>query len=1120
MYNTNYKKYFFLFLIILPFYLVKAQPGKEAWHWEFGNNFSLDFSSGVPITGTCGIGALEGTASISDANTGQLLFYTNGNLVYDKNNHQMPNGYYLIGGYGTSTQAALIVPKPGSKTLYYIFTADCGGYCGPMQGVYYSVVDMTLNGGNGDVIVSTKNTLLTPPPTTEKLVGIKNCNGRDYWVITHPLNSNTFNAYLVSSTGVNPIPVVSNVGTMEVYSSSNTVAGIGYLKASPNGKKLALAHSYSTLELFDFNPSTGKVSNPMIICSTGSVLYGVTFSPDNSKLFAAKGVNGELYQYDITSGIDSVIIASATYIATPVLNTFINAMQLAPDGKIYVATGSQSSQGMAVISNPDSMGASCNFSWTYIQGSTNGLPNFIDAKGTDTIDLTDIIQCSSVSNDTLNAGMGYSSYQWSTGDTTSFISINTPGKYWLTVETQNGCLMTDTVQVLLSPSNINILKDTVFCSTMGYYLADVTYPGAQSYTWYDGSTGNTKQLNSSGTYWVDINFKGGCSVRDSFNLILKNQPIVNLGRDTACCYITPSVPIVLHAGVGQGYTYLWSNGTTADTLNVYNLGSYSVLVTAPGGCYATDSITVFAITTVYDSLAPTRTIAICYPDTFPYILTSSVPTNTTNFYYWNGNGTPDYAQYLVTDTGKYWVKVKIESTWGGSCIYTDTFHVIKGYITPLSIPDIKECNSNTAQTINAGTGYLTYQWSTGATTQTISVNNTGNYWVVVSNTEGCKASDTVRVLIDHPPVNLLHDTMICSNTPVSITLNATDTNVTSYLWSDGFTFPIHTISNPGAYWVSYTLTTQCVSRDSFNFALDSIPYVNLGKDTAICTPTYTISANSNESYLWNTGATTQNLVVTNTGHYSVVVTSPQGCKNSDSVTVTVYTSPIINLIHDSIECGNFFTPYTINASYPNTNSYLWSNGFSSAIQTINSPGLYWVSYFFSHGCVSIDSFNIAIYPYPIIDLGNDTSFCRGQIHLNAFNSSSTYLWNTGQTTSDITITSSNTYWVKVNTHGCINSDTIIILPDYSQFDFVMPNVITPNNDGINDYIDFSKYDFTSLQLDVFNRWGIKVFESNNPNCIWKPTEEDGTYFIVANYRIDCGSETKNKVLKSFITLMK
>jgi len=144
----------------------------------------------------------------------------------------------------------------------------------------------------------------------------------------------------------------------------------------------------------------------------------------------------------------------------------------------------------------------------------------------------------------------------------------------------------------------------------------------------------------------------------------------------------------------------------------------------------------------------------------------------------------------------------------------------------------------------------------------------------------------------------------------------------------------------------------------------------------------------------------------------------------------------------------------------------------------------------------------------------------GKKQLNAYTPNCTYFWNTGETSPSITATNAQVYWVAVNYMGCKTYDSLTVYPTYSSFDFTLPNIITPNNDGINDFIDFGKYEFSKLQLEIYNRWGHKVFESEDPSCIWKSTDEDGTYFYSANYQINCGTETQNKNLKGFITLIK
>ena len=367
-----------IFIFILSLYnLANAQNlGKEAWNWQFGNTCALNFSSGTPVIGSSAINTDEGCASISDINTGQLLFYTDGISVWNKNNIKMPNGLGLLGNSST-TQSALIVPMPGNSDLYYIISCDANA--GP-NGVCYSVVDVTLNGGLGDI--TTKNILLTSPPTTEKLTAIKHLNNIDYWILDHLFNSNSFNAYLVTSSGINTSPVVSSIGSVENNVSNASIETIGYLKASPNGKKIALVieAGIPILEIYNFDNSTGKVTNPVTINYSGfyNGPYGVSFSPDNSKLFVSAPDTGFLYQYDLSKDSSAAIIASQTIIKSAYSGA---ALQLAPNGKIYIANDGQ--QYLSVINNPNNSGVACNYEDSVIKfsmGNCNyGLPNFIDA---------------------------------------------------------------------------------------------------------------------------------------------------------------------------------------------------------------------------------------------------------------------------------------------------------------------------------------------------------------------------------------------------------------------------------------------------------------------------------------------------------------------------------------------------------------------------------------------------------------------------------------------------------------------------------------------------------------------------------------------------------------------
>lgn len=349
-------------IFILSTYFVNAQ--KEDYIWYFGNQAGIDFNGSIPVTLTNSImNAGEGCSSISD-NAGNILFYTDGITVYDRSHSIMSNGTGLTGN-SSSSQSAIIVKKPGSSNIYYIFSLDM---------VYaYSEVDMSLNGGFG-AITSNKNIVLNSTAQSEKQTATFHSNGTDVWVVM--FDTNTFYAYLVTNTGVNPTPVMTSIGIAHQYD-------LGQMCFSKSGTKIALGN-YETsnipnISIYDFNKNNGIVTNDIHFANGASQCYGVSFSPDETKLYAA--VNPSIYtiyQYDITSNNAATIEASEFLIGGPGLFE-IGTMQLGPDGKIYCTQ--YNSNFLGIITYPDSAGLASGFTSSGINlltGTCNlGLPNLI-----------------------------------------------------------------------------------------------------------------------------------------------------------------------------------------------------------------------------------------------------------------------------------------------------------------------------------------------------------------------------------------------------------------------------------------------------------------------------------------------------------------------------------------------------------------------------------------------------------------------------------------------------------------------------------------------------------------------------------------------------------------------
>ncbi len=361
---------------ILIFYCViihatTATAQNEAINWCFGSNVGLSFNTSPPTTVTgYSIHTYEGCAVISDS-MGGLLFYTDGVSVWNKLHQVMPNGTGLQ-GHSSSSQSAIIIPAPGTPGVYYIVTAPEINTIDPMS---YSIVDVGLNGGLGGVVV--KNALLLVN-SLEKVSAVRHQNGTDYWVVAHEYGNANFRSYLVTQGGINTNAIVSTVGN----AVTDTMNKLGIIKISPCGTQLAMTNHGlqgfipSTLELFNFDNGTGVVSNAMQVCSSLNGIYGLEFSPDNSKLYMAYILPGVIVQYDITSGNLATIVASADTIGQS--SSYLDAMQTGPDGKIYVAK--YNSLSLGCITNPNLSGIASNYVHNYVtlvDSCFLGLPGFV-----------------------------------------------------------------------------------------------------------------------------------------------------------------------------------------------------------------------------------------------------------------------------------------------------------------------------------------------------------------------------------------------------------------------------------------------------------------------------------------------------------------------------------------------------------------------------------------------------------------------------------------------------------------------------------------------------------------------------------------------------------------------
>ncbi len=512
----------------------------EADKWYFGFHSGLNFATTPPTALTNGqLSTNEGCATMSNAN-GELLFYTDGVQIWNNQHQVMPNATDLAGNY-SATQSAIIVPQPQQQDIYYIFTVDDIAHD---NGLQYSVVDMTLDDGKGNV--SAKNIPLLSP-TSEKITAVSHSNKNDVWIIAHEWNTNAFFAYLLTENGLNDMPVISYVGS--IHQGNDGGDARGYLKATTDGTKLALAlQSSAIFEIFDFDANIGTVTNAKTIEGTAfdwSETYGVEFSPDGTKFYGTAEKDGMLniYQFDL----NAVNMEESGLVVGESASDIRGALQLAPNGKIYLAR--YGSNYLGVINNPNMQGIDA----AYIDDgiflgntakSAYGLPSFVQSYFNN-FHLT---------------------YQGTCLGDSTYFSLNTPIQIDSIVwQINNNFIYNElNTKYLFQNANDYLIQATIFCDDEAYEISqNITienYPEIDineeqilaceneilllalhlenvTYEWPDGSTENTFCVTTAGNYDVTISNSQMCSTIASFNVLANYESNTDLIIESEMQYI-------------------------------------------------------------------------------------------------------------------------------------------------------------------------------------------------------------------------------------------------------------------------------------------------------------------------------------------------------------------------------------------------------------------------------------------------------------------------------------------------------------------------------------------------------------------------------------------------------
>jgi len=406
------------------------------------------------------------------------------------------------------------------------------------------------------------------------------------------------------------------------------------------------------------------------------------------------------------------------------------------------------------------------------------------------------------------------------------------------------------------------------------------------------------------------------------------------------------------------------------------------------------------------------------------------------------------------------------------------------------------CQGNfiTLDATNPGASYL---WSTSATTPSITVSQSGTYWVEVTDTCGT-ASDTVKLNVDQPVrLNLGPDRGVCSTS--GVTLRAPLEARTSYTWSDGSKADTLVVNSPGTYYVE--ASNACGTfRDTVTLTFDNPPNVNLGGDIFNCTgtdDTLSVSAAATDSILWSDGSTATTWIADTAGSYWVRVENACGVF-SDTVEIIYNQVSGIELGDTIVKCPG--DTAILNAGVSGGN-YLWSTGGSQSFAVAAGPGDYWLQ--FSNPC---GTFTDTVYVKNrdiSVDLGPDTTVC-GNYLLRVTGPWNKIKWSTGAANDDpvIGIPDTGTYWVGVD-RGCgFVFDTVsvqeITIPEPSRF--------------IADTVYYCPGD--SVTLDAGN-WGYNV------SYLWSNAsqKQTSTYYTSGPEFVDVSNDCDTVRHEFYVTTL-
>lgn len=844
----------------------------------------------------------------------------------------------------------------------------------------------------------------------------------------------SFQWILNSSYPVSSTYLIKAISTLEdtIINLSEQVFSVGYTPAP------VLAQSDTAICAGEILSLSVQGTYEEYYWSTGDTTATIDVSTAGIYALSVVGANG-----CPSDGTDEMTLTVNPLPATPVINASgplafcenDNVSLTAPAGFTYLWNTGETSQQITVASSGtfsvqviDANGCLSPFS-APVAVTVNPLPAqpIVSLSGPTTFCADDSL--------ILSGPPGFS-YLWSSGGTSPNLFVNQSGTYSLVIMDGNGCespaSLTTTVQVNALPAQPTIATSgsPILCESETVSLSG---PAGFSYIWSNGLSSQSFSVDTAGTFTLAVVDGNSCGSPVSAPLTvqvnpLPAQPIVQVSGDSVIC-AGETVSLI----GPSGYTYLWSNGDTTQTLVTGTSGSFSLEVIDGNGCVSPAS----TVTNVQVNPLPAQPIitasgstTICDGDS----ITLSAPAG---FDYLWSNG--DTSASIAIHTAETLTLAVID---GNGC--TSPVSVpISISISPLPAqPQILAsgllaiCQTDSV-TLSGPAGF-DYLWTTGATTQNLTIGTSGTFALQVIDANGCISPAslpsvvTVNPLPAQPQITASDTLTFCVGE--TVTLSA-PTGFT-YLWSNADTTQDIIVSQSGTFTVSVRDVNGCLSPASpaVQVTVNPLPVqptiLPSGPLAACDGDTLTLNAPAGFTYLWSNGATQQDIAVTTSGAFDVVIQDANGCENSSATSAVTFYSlpaqPTITPLANLTACEGD----TVSLMAPAGFSYQWSNGDTTQVVSIvNSTSLSLVT-IDSIGCESPASASVSVVLdtlplQPTIVANQNPAICTGDSVILSGPAGYFYLWSNGDTTASITVTNTDTLSLSlIDGNGCVSPASI------------------------------------------------------------------------------------------------